>query len=339
MFSLAHPSGELLSRKRVDGVVQLALIFVNPRVSSICIPLFLLWPPSRFVARANTAVSLSGSYARTCGVKVNALSRRDNGTGVARRSERRMVNAAIYPASLTVNTWVSCIYDTDQYPIPILLCAGSDPDPGWLRHYGLRSATVVCTHACVYVCMRRYVARRIRDKSCRWVTINARVTKWRRFAVTWSVLPWKSVSAIRTLKRASRLEYSINVKRDVHINVLLSSSTVDLSCRERFFRAFAGKITFKCIQQSEHGRLIELPGQKNTCRTPRYTNLTRWTTVLCPVKWFYWHMSLARNQSRDRSLFVSAGNRILGVRTYGKEEDSDQGKRMMNANRRQTRMW
>lgn len=42
-----------------------------------------------------------------------------------RWNERSKVNEdVVYPASLVVNTSVSCIYDTDQYPIPIsrVLC-------------------------------------------------------------------------------------------------------------------------------------------------------------------------------------------------------------------------
>lgn len=51
-------------------------------------------------------------------------------TVVTLRNERSKVSEirCSYPVSLAINTSVLCIHDTNQYPIPIPLRAGSDPN-------------------------------------------------------------------------------------------------------------------------------------------------------------------------------------------------------------------
>lgn len=63
------------------------------------------------------------------GVRINALRRGDDKDVREWKVEGKWGKIQFIPRVLAVNTLVSYIYDTDQYPIPIPLCAGSDLDP------------------------------------------------------------------------------------------------------------------------------------------------------------------------------------------------------------------
>jgi len=122
--------------------VQLALIPVNPRVSSICLP------PSPPPPHARGWEGGRAKDRRALG--------EEDGTAAGRviGGEGGMVSGAVYPASLAVNTSVSCIYGADQYPIPIPLCAPEATQiHAGLRHYGLRSRRCTCarTHTRAYM--------------------------------------------------------------------------------------------------------------------------------------------------------------------------------------------
>lgn len=63
------------------------------------------------------------------GVRINALWRGNDKDVLEWKVEGKRGKIQFIPRVLAVNTLVSYIYDTDQYPIPIPLYAGNDPDP------------------------------------------------------------------------------------------------------------------------------------------------------------------------------------------------------------------